>query len=437
MKRAFWLALLAGPALVGTAWAQPAPPSAPTAPAAPRNIWSFFSKTPEQSAQCQDKFCKSILGKMVSSSMGPLSAFSGGLIENRCASKAIDDILKDKSKEGSAEGVAAQIKKEEAEAKARREAVRFLGTVDCDRFPEAKGVLIKSLLDDSNECVRYEAALALQSGCCCNKETVKALTDVITGKGRIPETSERVKAAAAVALSTCEVAVTAPSTIEDKKKIEDQKKVELSPSEYYKRIRQIPQAEIMDEARQALAEYRAKQPAAGNTSAPDGPPRLNSVAAILSNAFSPSARATSPGPVETAAQTAENPPMDSKVVNAIPASRSEAAAPPPPAVTTPLAPSAPVERRPFFENLTRALKGKQTSRMSGIPAELLAAPDAPVLAPASTTAPDTAIPRVVDADMSNSAAPRPLPVNIRPAFGAPGAATPRSTPMAPVAPQQP
>src|SRR5262245_21136533 len=131
MKRAFWLGLLAGPALVGTMWAQqPAIVTAPSLPAAPRNIWSFFMMTPEQSAQCQDRFCKSALGKMVSSSMGPMSAFSGGLIQDRCASKAIDDILKNKDMDGTAEGAAAKIKKEEAAAKARRAAVRFLGTVD-------------------------------------------------------------------------------------------------------------------------------------------------------------------------------------------------------------------------------------------------------------------------------------------------------------------
>ena len=90
MKRAFWLGLLAGPALVATALAQPPAipvvPAVPVVPAAPpRNIWSFFGKTPEQKAQCKDAFCQSAIGKMVSSSMGPVSAMSGGLIQNRCA----------------------------------------------------------------------------------------------------------------------------------------------------------------------------------------------------------------------------------------------------------------------------------------------------------------------------------------------------------------
>jgi len=411
MKRAFWLALLASPALVGTAWAQfgapspppvPVSPVAPVAPAAPRNIWSFFTMTPEQSDRCKGKFCNSAIGKMFSASMGPMSAFSGGLLQDRCAAKAIDDILKDKDRDGSAEGAAAKIKKEEAAAKARRAAVRFLGTVDCARFPEAKDVLIASLVDDTNECVRYEAALALRSGCCCNKETVKALTDVITGKTRIPETSERVKTAAAEALAHCEVDVT-PPIIENGKKTDELKKVELSPSEYHKRLREAPRAEVLEEARQALAEYRARQPGAAGTPAQAGPPRPTSVAAILSNAFAPNYRGTTAGPVETAVQVADQPPGDPKVVNAIPTSRSEAAATPP-AVTAPAASaSVPAERRPFFDNLTRALKGKQTGRSTTIPTELLAAPESPM----------------VDGDATHSVTPRPLPAEIRPALGVP------------------
>jgi len=422
MKRAFWLGLLAGPMLAGTAWAQPGVPSPSAAPAAPRNIWSFFTMTPEQSDRCKGKFCNSAIGKMFSASMGPMSAFSGGLIQDRCAAKAIEDILKDKDKEGGAEGAAAKIKKEEAAAKARRAAVRFLGTVDCARFPEAKDVLIASLVDDTNECVRYEAALALQSGCCCNKETVKALTDVITGKTRIPETSERVKAAAVVALGMCEVPVT-PSTI-DGKKIEELKKVELSPSEYQKHIRELPRAQVMEEARQALAEYRARQSVATNASAQAGPHRVTSVAAILSNAFAPSSHGATAGAVEMAAQPSDHSPLDSKVVNAIPTSRSDTVASPSQTTTAPAVQSAPIERRPFFDGLTRTLKGKQTGRTTTIPTELLATPD-------------SSSPVIVDGDVRNPAAPRPLPADIRPTLGIPAGPTPRTSPIVPAVPQQP
>ncbi|HKI19112.1 MAG TPA: HEAT repeat domain-containing protein, partial [Isosphaeraceae bacterium] len=81
----------------------------------------------------------------------------------------------------------------------------YLGTVDCSRWPEATDALVKALLDDHNECVRFAAAKALTSGCCCNKETIKALRDCISGDNKkyAPETSPRVKAAAFAALQNC------------------------------------------------------------------------------------------------------------------------------------------------------------------------------------------------------------------------------------------
>src|SRR5262245_52718518 len=73
---------LAAPPLV-------APPLAPApavvAPVAPGpNLWSFLCPTPAQKAACKLCFCNSVLGKMVSSMMGPVSVFSGGLFESRC-----------------------------------------------------------------------------------------------------------------------------------------------------------------------------------------------------------------------------------------------------------------------------------------------------------------------------------------------------------------
>src|SRR4029078_8065387 len=59
---------------------------------------------------------------------------------------------------------------------------------------------------DKIECVRYEAALALQRGCCCTKKVAKALTISIEGSekdGNPAERSARVQDAAAVALSMC------------------------------------------------------------------------------------------------------------------------------------------------------------------------------------------------------------------------------------------
>jgi hypothetical protein len=101
------------------------------------------------------------------------------------------------------EMAATKIKVDEAGAPARRAAIQYLATVKCHYFPEAEAALIAALRCDRNEVVRYEAAQALAKGCCCTSKTVEALQLVVTGSerdGNPAETSERVRAAALVAL---------------------------------------------------------------------------------------------------------------------------------------------------------------------------------------------------------------------------------------------
>jgi len=71
--------------------------------------------------------------------------------------------------------------------------------------------LINALRTDRNECVRLEAAYALGRGCCCNKLTIEKLRLTVEGSdkdGNPPETSMRVRAAAAAALNHCLTCVT-------------------------------------------------------------------------------------------------------------------------------------------------------------------------------------------------------------------------------------
>lgn len=209
------LALLPGPALFAQVPAVPVVPVAPAVPgavapavpaAAPAgNLWSFLCMTPEQKARCKQKLCASPLIQMLGGMLAPVRAVSGGLLPRVCpgpldANPA--DLVKPAD---SAEGAAARIKAREAEAKARRAAIRYLGTVDCRRYPEAEAALINGLRADENECVRFEAALALGNGCCCSKKIIEALTATVSGvKTTEPaETSPRVRAAAAVALERC------------------------------------------------------------------------------------------------------------------------------------------------------------------------------------------------------------------------------------------
>jgi hypothetical protein len=144
---------------------------------------------------------------MVNNSLAPASFFSGGLVPQCCPTVNPLDLMPDK--QDSAEGVAARIKQDEADAKKRRAAVRYLGTVDCVHHPEARDALIGALRADTNECVRFEAAMALGNGCCCNKETIKALSITVAGLNRTeddgnpPENCERVRIAAVGALEHC------------------------------------------------------------------------------------------------------------------------------------------------------------------------------------------------------------------------------------------
>src|SRR5262249_41863214 len=145
----------------------------------------------------------------------------------------------DNNPPGSSQGAAALIKRDEADAKARRAAVRYLGTVDCNYWPEAIEALTKSLRRDPNECVRFEAALALRNGCCCNKKTIKALEMCVTGSNKDenpPERSDRVRAAAADALARCPM-LEEESEDTDKKN-GDGKKTEaprINPNQFYGR----------------------------------------------------------------------------------------------------------------------------------------------------------------------------------------------------------
>jgi hypothetical protein len=193
----------------GLAPASPAaaltPASSPAAAPVPaKNLWTFLCPTEGQKALCKEKLCKTQFGQLLNNTMRPISALTGGLI-GPCCDNAINpsDLAKPAD---SASGAAARIKQAEADAKARRAAVRYLGTVDCHYWPEARDALVNALRADTNECVRWEAAMALGRGCCCNKETVRALSITVSGTdedGNPTETSERVRAAAAGALDHC------------------------------------------------------------------------------------------------------------------------------------------------------------------------------------------------------------------------------------------
>ena len=69
-----------------------------------------------------------------------------------------------------------------AAAKAKIAAIEYLATVDCGVWPEAEGSLIEALRNERVECVRYAAARALGTGCCCTEKTTAALTKTLKAR---------------------------------------------------------------------------------------------------------------------------------------------------------------------------------------------------------------------------------------------------------------
>src|SRR5271157_114787 len=194
---------------LGAAGGGAATPAAAPAAAAPQTIWGFFGLSGANVHACIAKLCNTQLGQMANIlAIGPMGAVSGGFIPPLCPPAPTPQQIAalDKAAPGGAAATAAKIKASEADAKARVAAVEYLGTVDCSRWKEATKALVNALRADTNECVRYAAARVLNSGCCCNKNTIEALKICVAGEdkdGNPPETSSRVRGAAFSALQNC------------------------------------------------------------------------------------------------------------------------------------------------------------------------------------------------------------------------------------------
>lgn len=232
-RKWMWMGLMSLGALPISAQAQvPGVPAAPAfgaaaapaavagAPAAqPSTLWSFLGVSKPQLETCRQKKCATPCGQFINKMTMPLSAFTGGIIPPYCP---LTPSLAELADQG-AVGAAAKIKAEEAQAKARKAAMRYLGTVDCTRFPDAQDALVKGLRGDTNECVRYEAALALGNGCCCTKATMEALSvsaSCSDRDGAPREYSDRVRAAAVSALQRCLSCFVDPNPPKQEKPVE-------------------------------------------------------------------------------------------------------------------------------------------------------------------------------------------------------------------------
>jgi hypothetical protein len=323
------------PGAPGTTPAAPATTGIPGTTAAPRNIWSWILPTPDQKAacqQCKQQFCQSQIGQLFNNTLQPVSLFSGGILSGCCPGPDTATAAELAQPYDSAEGAAGRIKQDEAAAKAKREAIRYLATVDCHRWPEAEAALIKSLRSEPNECVRWEAAMALGTGCCCTKPIIEALLLTVSGsdKDKNPaETSDRVRAAAMFALQNClarcaempaepgqQERQERPERPERPEKLTPPEGVSAYLSPYYQQIGNRPRGEVVVQARQALTVASSHPPRDGGL-ATEGP----SVQRLLAQAVQPTARQqTSPPPAVAPLPAAPTPPP--------PTAAAQATAPP-------------------------------------------------------------------------------------------------------------
>jgi hypothetical protein len=267
---------------------------------------------------------------LLGNTLKPVSAFSGGLIPPCCPKVLNEDALNKAAKEGpeaakgDAQAAAAKIAKDEAEAKERRAAVRYLGTVDCHYWGDvAEPALINALRNDRNECVRWEAAMALGNGCCCTMKTIQALTisvygvdkDGLTVAGKFSdgfpvETSERVKASALAALQHCLSCYTETASPGPEKPERGPEKIEkpvaqaapspFQPAVYNKQSQPRTIAQVIEDARQVTM-----TPSTGSHF--NMQPSSHTISGVFSNAFGPTPQ-QGEMPVEGAVMSAPPPP---------------------------------------------------------------------------------------------------------------------------------
>lgn len=236
------LLLLPATQLLAQIPAVPSVPTVPSAPGAPGTTAQQAAAGPSQTVNVANKCCSiwdclgvAQAGKFIrericatqfftafNAFLGPLGKVLG--IGPSLANPAF-------ANEGGAMGLASKLKAEEAKAKLKVQAIKYLGTLDCNCYPEIVDVLLASL-DDCAEIVRYAALQALHKkcadvdacgkhrftfgptgeecaccrGCQCQKKVVERLNDLLLERdpnGCLKEKSERIRCLATQMIEEC------------------------------------------------------------------------------------------------------------------------------------------------------------------------------------------------------------------------------------------
>lgn len=267
------MSLLASIASAQSIPAAPAIPSTAALPAGAAPSSGLLGGLSSCCASCKAAFCNGPLGKLLGGATAPLSAMSGGLVPSTCG------CCPPTAAPGPAGGAASGIQADQAGAKARAAAVRFLGTVDCHWYPEAESALIAALRADKVECVRFEAAKALARGCCCTKTTIEAMTICVSGSdkdGNPSENSLRVQLVALEGLQRCvasyrgeidekaqprpEQPAGANSEVAQAAPVDDLPEMQLSA--YYAKVKRASREEVLANAKQLVTKMQTQKVAA-------------------------------------------------------------------------------------------------------------------------------------------------------------------------------
>lgn len=121
------------------------------------SIWDFLGVN-QVGKFLNNNLFQTRLGQAVATALGPVGRALG------LGPALTNDVF---AKEGGAMGLANKLKKEEKKVPLKVQAIRYLGTLDCNCYPEVVDALLASL-DDCSEVVRYEALVALHSRCQSN-----------------------------------------------------------------------------------------------------------------------------------------------------------------------------------------------------------------------------------------------------------------------------
>lgn len=214
-----------------------------------------LGKCCEAIMECRRRLCKSPAGQLLNGMTQPLSALTGGVIPTFCPPvPGAKDLMKP-----GVEGEAAAAKKDAAEAKARKEAVRYMGTLDCRYYADAEGKLIAALRTDGVECVRLEAAMVLGRGCCCTEKVIRALEITVAGTeedGNPAERSPRVRDAAAESLAHC-LSCAPPKPVELPEPMKEGEKVGEGAESKAPINQRTPKPKTVEHARATLEAYRS------------------------------------------------------------------------------------------------------------------------------------------------------------------------------------